>query len=112
MTDYFDATQSAVIDRDNRLQSAAGYPLSQTLNDLYDQVSAGAIGITADAQDVDSMALGGGEFTRDKSTADGSSLLFAWRAGRFHNGLALVTVSAGSLTLSASSTNYVEVDRS
>jgi hypothetical protein len=108
---HFSAEQQAVIDRGNRLMAAAGFPLSQILNDLYDLIEAGTIGITADAGDVDSLALGGGAFTRDKSTAPGTTLLFAWKASRFNNGKALVVVSAGSLTLSASTTNYIELDR-
>ncbi len=111
MPDRFSPDQAAVIDRDNRNMAAAGIAMSQVLNDLQADIDSGTIGITADAGDVDSLSLGGGTFTRDRSTANGSSLLFAWKASRFHNGKSLVTVSAGSLTLGASSTNYLEVDR-
>src|SRR5258707_407577 len=112
MAQRFNNTQLAVIDQDARAMKDAGYSLGGVLNDLFNRITLGAIGIRASAVDVDSLALGGGHFTRDLDTADGSSLLFAWDAGRFHNGLATVSVSADSITLSPSATNYIEVDRS
>lgn len=83
------------------------------LGDLIDQIledlTAGNLGITADAADVDSLALGGGHFSLDEDTTSGLTL--GYGAGRFHNGLALVSVAAGTIALSASNTNYVEVNR-
>jgi len=76
---------------------------------ILNLLEASAAGIQSFAADIDSIAKGGGHFTWDE---DGSSgLSFAWKTSRFSNGKALVTVPAGDIDLSASTTNYVEVDR-
>lgn len=74
---------------------------------IIDPLYGGSIGITASAAEVDAIAKGG-NFAWDGSTA---SLNFAYGAGRVHNGKTMVSVSAGSIALSASATNYIEVDR-
>lgn len=108
----FDATNQDAINRDNRAMQALGltHSMVEILDDLYALILAGSIGITATAADVDSLALGGGACTQDTGTTSG--LTFGYKAGRFHNGLSNVTISAGTILLSASNTNYIEVDRS
>jgi hypothetical protein len=111
MPDRFSPSDAAIVDTDARNMFRAGFPLSGELNDLWNEIDAGNIGVTADAGDVDALALGGGHFTRDKNAAPGSTLLFAWKASRvLLNGRTSLAVSAGSLLLAASNTNYVEVD--
>ena len=83
--------------------------LSQFLNDVLAEISAGAVGITADARDIDSLALGGGTFGQDDDTTSG--LTFGHLGGRLFNGNAIVSVAAGTVLLSSSTTNYVEVSR-
>jgi len=80
----------------------------QLIQDLIDIINAGNIGVTADAWDVDAAAKNSGLFAQDADNTTG--LTFAYRASRFNNGLAIITVAAGTLALSASTTNYVEVD--
>lgn len=107
--------QRQALSRDNVLFNAAfpappGYAapgMPGLLDLLFDTASAGGVGITADSFDVDSLALGGGHFARDLANTTG--LTFAYRAGRFFNGLANVSVSAGTRSLSANATNYIEV---
>lgn len=105
----FTATEQDAIRRDHRAMEGAGISMVDQLDEILDSINDGAIGITAVAADVDSLAKGGGHFTPDPDTTTG--LTFGYRAGRFHNGLAVVSVAAGTLALSASLTNYVEVDR-
>lgn len=111
MSDHFSPSQASIIDRDNRQMALAGINLSAILNDIYAQLGTGPIGIQSNNADIDSIALGGGAFTRDKNTSDGSTLNFSWNASRFDNGMSLVTVVAGTITLAASLTNYIEVNR-
>jgi hypothetical protein len=106
---FLNTAAMAVVDRDNRLMSQAGYPMSEIINDIKADIDSGNIGITAGAEDVDSLALGGGHFVVDEDLS--TALDLYWKAARFHNGLANVTVAAGHVTLSASNTNYVEVAR-
>lgn len=105
--------EKSAIDRDNRqYQQATGTPFSALLQQqVLDPIESSAAGITADARDVNGVALAGVVASRDKDAGDGSTLTFAWRTLRFHNGKAIVTVAGGSLALSPSTTNYVEVDR-
>jgi hypothetical protein len=115
MPNHFSASDMITIDRDNRSMATSGSPgpMSAILENLYDEIATGAIGIQSLPGDIDSLALGGGEFSQDLNTAPaGGTLLFAWLASRFLlNGLSIVNVSAGSLTLAASQTKYVECDR-
>lgn len=76
---------------------------------ILDPIESGNIGIDADAGDVDALALDGGHFAQDDDTTTG--LTFGYDAGRLFNGESIVSVSAGTLALSASATNYVEVSR-
>src|SRR5436190_16604839 len=79
----------------------------ELFDDIYETIAAGSVGITALAGDVDSLALGGGHFSLDPDTTSGLTL--GYKAGRFLSGLAIVNVAAGTIALSASATNYVEV---
>jgi hypothetical protein len=105
----YNATERDAIRRDNRAMETAGVSMVDELEEIFAQILAAAIGITANAGDVDALALGGGHFTQDTDTTTG--LTFGYKAGRFHNGSALVSVSAGTILLSASASNYVEVSR-
>lgn len=85
------------------------YPFSQLIQDIEDGLSAGAIGITSNAYDIDSITLGGGMFGR-RIGAD-SGLTIGFYGGRLNPlGLAMVTVANFAVALSASLTNYIEVD--
>lgn len=108
MSDHFNSSAANTIDRDARNMQAAGIALSGVLNDLYATIAAGNIGITANAWDVDSLALGGGAFSRD--LVNNTGLVFAYLGGRIMKGLSVLTVSGGSLTLPPSTTSYIEVD--
>ena len=108
MADRFNASQKNVIDRDARNMYAAGYPLSTELNDLWAEIDTGNIGITADAADVDAICSGGGVLGHDADTTSGLSVGFF--GGRALFGQAIVAVAAGTVTLSASGVNYVELD--
>lgn len=88
---------------------AEGFNLGSQLETILAELSAGNLGIEADAADVDALALGGGHGAQDADNTSG--LTFAWETFRFHNGLALVTVPGGTIALTASNTNYVEADR-
>lgn len=105
--------QKAALDRVGRQFDSTIYTggFSQLLQDILDAQEKGAAGIVADARDVNGLAASTMVARVDKTVGPGSSLTFAWAAFRFHNGKALVVVSAGSLALAASTTNYVEVDR-
>jgi hypothetical protein len=97
---------------------AAGLQLGTLIDQIITSLSQGNLGISADALDVDSLAKGGGALSYDPDNSAGLpdaastvGLTSAWKAGRFHNGLVDVTVVAGSILLTASNTNYVELDR-
>ena len=111
-TNRYNAAQAAVVDRDARnmaTQQAGVVPLSAELNAVWAAIDTGTIGITSAAGDVDSLALGGGAFSVDPVLTTG--LTFAVQAGRVYNGMSVVAVAPAALTLAASATNYVEVDR-
>jgi hypothetical protein len=105
------STAKAAIDRDSRQYlQATGENFSTFIQEqILDSLETGPVGITADAADIDSVAKGGGAFTYDVDGSSGTT--FAYLAGRLHNGYSAVNVSAGSVALASSSTNYVEVDR-
>lgn len=105
----YSATEQDAIRRDNRAMEAAGISMVDELDAIKDDITEGAIGITALAADVDAVCLDGYTFGQDTDTTTG--LTFGYKAGRFHNGLAIVSVSAGTVLLTASQTNYVEVHR-
>jgi hypothetical protein len=113
MGNYYSPDQMALIDRDNRQMALGGLPMSGELESIREQISSsGTVGVTAAAGDIDSIALGGGEFTPDYNTSPaGGTLNFSWKASRFHNGKAIVIVPGGTLALAASTVNYVEVSR-
>ena len=54
------------------------------------------------------IKLDGTDFQQDISTTTG--LTFGYKAGKFRNDNAIVSVAAGTVTLTGSATNYVEVD--
>jgi hypothetical protein len=109
MRTSFSATEQDAIRRDHRAMETAGVSMVDLLQDFLDSVNEAAIGITALAGDIDSLALGGGHAAQDPDTTSG--LTFGYKAFRFGNGLINVTVVAGTLVLPSSQTNYVEVDR-
>jgi hypothetical protein len=111
MSDRYSSSQEAIVDRDNRNMAQAGIAMSTEINSIWSAIDSGPIGIQSSNADIDSLSLGGGAFTRDKDTSNGSTLNFSWNASRFHNGMSLVTVVAGTITLAASTTNYIEVSR-
>src|SRR5690348_8488332 len=96
---------------------AAGLNLGDELDEIRTLLASGNLGIDASADDVDALCRANyssgwnGQFTRDLDAGDGSTLVFGWKASRFFNGSAIVTVAAGTLTLSASNTNYIQVDK-
>ena len=106
------SSAKAALDRSVRdFSSSFGAPFSDFIQqNILDQIAAGAIGITANSWDVDSLALDGGHFAKDADTTTG--LTFGYKAGRIFNGKTVISVSAGTLLLSASNTNYVECSRS
>src|SRR5947207_2184256 len=103
----YSATERDAINRDNRAMNLAGISLADELEEIFDQLTNSSIGSTAAGSDIDSLALGGGAFTQDTDTTVG--LTFGYKAGRFYNGSAIVEVAAGTVVLSATATNYVEV---
>lgn len=110
MSNKFSAAETDALNRDARAIAAArALGLPGILEDIYALIQAGSIGITARAIDVDAVALGGGLCTQNPNTTSG--LTFGYDAGRFHNGKINVVISAGTILLAASNTNYVEVDR-
>jgi hypothetical protein len=87
----------------------AGGGLGQLLNDIITEISGGEIGIKSLAADVDSVTLNGGAIGYDADNTTG--LVFANKSGRVYFGGSLIAVSAGTIALAASQTNYVEVDK-
>lgn len=110
MADRYNETLLATMDRDARAMYAAGTRLGVELNAIWAAISAGSVGITSAAADVDAVALANVVARRDKDTAPGTTLLFAWKAFRVHTAKQHLAVAAGSFLLTASATNYVEVD--
>src|SRR4051794_8592361 len=87
---------------------AAGVNLGDLLDQILDNIASGSLGIEADAWDVDSIAQHGGNFSRDVDNDSG--LTFGFFGGRIYvEGTGFVTVAQGTVALSASTTNYVEV---
>lgn len=107
MADRFSSAQKTVIDRDNRNMSASGIAMGDELNDIWAAIDSGSIGITAEAKSIDSLAGNGGNFAHDPDTTTG--LTFGYKAGRAVFAGSVVEVPAGTVVLSASSVNYVEV---
>lgn len=109
MSQQLTNTQIAILNSQSPRLVAAGLDLGTKLDEVLQDLQAGGWAVEADAADIDSLAAGGGHFTWDQDSSAG--LNFAYKAGRFHNGLAVVNVGASSITLSPSTTNYIEVDR-
>lgn len=108
MTDRYSYAQSQAINRAVRLDPTIGLDFADELNALWALIDAGNVGITANAKDVDAIALGGGAISHDPDTTSGLTLGFT--AGRINFNATPVSVSAGTVVLSSSSTNYVEAD--
>lgn len=89
--------------------SGAASGFAQLLNDILAAIAGGSIGIQSAAKDVDSLCLGGGAFSYDQSTSTG--LTFGYDGGLVYLGNSVLPVSAGTIVLAASSTNYIETDR-
>lgn len=105
----YSAAQQQAIRRFSR--AAIGlFDLAQELDDIWANIEAGAVGITADASSVDAVAKNHGTFEQDVDTTTGLTL--GYKAFRFNNGLVNISVSSGTVLLATASTNYVEVDRS
>lgn len=103
----YNATELDAIRRDNRAMEAASVSMADELEEIFAAITDAAIGITASAADIDAACLGGYLF----AVGTHSGLNFAYGAGRFHDGSAIVTVSAGTVLLTANQTNYIEVAR-
>lgn len=105
----FNAVQQDAIKRALRplLDSGVNLDPVQLFDDIFDAIAAGSIGITAPAANVDALALDNTLFGQDTDTTTGLTL--GYKAGFFYNGSVLVAVAAGTIALSASNTNYVEV---
>lgn len=110
MAERYNETLLSTMDRDARAMYAAGTRLGVELNAIWSAISAGSVGITSAAADVDAVALANVVVRRDKDTAPGTTLLFAWKPFRIHGAKQHLAVAAGSLLLTASALNYVEVD--
>jgi hypothetical protein len=108
MSDRYSAAQKQVVDRDNRNMAAAGYAMADEINSIWASIDTGNIGILAAAKDVDSLAIDGGAFSYDPDTTTG--LTFGYKKGRVVFAGSVVEVAAGTIALSSSNTNYVEVD--
>jgi hypothetical protein len=104
---YYTSAEQAAMDRDARNMKAAGVPLSGELETLRETLTSGNLNITSNAWDVDSLALGGGAFSLNADTTSGLTL--GLYGGRLNVLNGIVTVAATTLTLSPSTTNYVQV---
>lgn len=86
---------------------AAGAGVGNLISELQTQVASGNLGIASDAWDVDSICEGGGHVAEDVDSHSG--LTFGYFSGRILvPGTGVVAIAAGTIALSASSTNYVE----
>lgn len=101
--------QKNALNSGNPAALAAGAGVGNLIDDLQTAVASGNLGIGSDAWDVDSICLAGGHVARDVDSDSG--LTFGYFGGRvLVPGTGIVTVAAGTIALSASSTNYVEVN--
>lgn len=110
MADRYSLAQQDVVNRDNRnmAEGEEGVsPMAAEINALWAAIDTGNIGISALARDVDALAKDGGHFPQDPATTTG--LTFGYFGGRIWDGRSILTVAAGTIALSASSTNYVEL---
>ena len=88
MANRFNTSECSVIDRANRPMYEADIPMSVILNDLYALIDEGNIGIVANAEDVDSLAKGGGHAVVDEDLS--TALDLYWKAFRLFTGLVSV----------------------
>ncbi len=109
MPDYLTPIQADALDRDCRqFYQVYDGGLAQLINDLQNNVSSGPVGIASASWDIDSLCLGGGEFSLNSSTTTGTT--FGYYGGRVQYGQTVLTIAGGTLALTVSATNYVEVD--
>lgn len=105
----FSSDITTAINQDNRQTFAASSGgLAQILEDMKDDIGSGPIGIGATAGQIDAVAGAANAFQQNTDTTTG--LVFGFKAATFFNFLSLVVVNAGTITLAASTTNYVEVN--
>jgi hypothetical protein len=86
---------------------ARGFNLGTELEAIKAATLAGNFGITATAAEIDAAAKGARHFAR-RTDAD-SGLTFGYGAGVLLDGQTRVSVAQGTILLSASTTNYVEL---
>ena len=101
-------TQLNQMNRSFNYGSGMASGFSQLMADLLAVVASGNIGIQSNAYDVDSLCLNGGAFSQEADTTTG--LTFGYYGGSVYNGSTNVVTAAGTIALTASATNYVEVD--
>ena len=105
---YYNTTQRQAIEQDTRQMTRSGIPLAGELEDIREQISTGPTGITAAGVDLNAVAPALRMFAQDAGTTSG--LTFALLAGAYWDGQTIVSVNAGTVALSPSSTNLVYVD--
>jgi hypothetical protein len=87
--------------------AAAGFLLGDQLEAILAALSSGNLAIDADAWDVDNLAATGRNASEDEDSHNG--LNFGYFAGEIWvEGSGFVSIAAGTVLLSASTTNYVE----
>ncbi|QOV90893.1 hypothetical protein [Humisphaera borealis] len=103
------STQIAALDKDNRqFNLLTGTLFSDFVQDMLDGLEAGTVGSTANGYDLNAVAPADTWCAQNADTTTGLTL--GYRAGKVRFGNTLVSVSAGTIALSSSTTNYVEVD--
>ena len=90
--------------------SVAGLAPQNLFDDIWAFLNTTSAGATALGADIDSICLGGGNIGYDSTTT--VALTFGFKSGRLLVANVIKTIAAGTLALSASATNYVEVDGS
>lgn len=92
--------------------SLGGTPitLGTIIENMNTQIFNGSLAIASNPADVDAVCMDAEAFAWDQDATNGLS--FAWDEGQFYNGQVAVPVGGGTIALSASTTNYIEVDRS
>jgi len=88
---------------------AAYVDLFQAAHMTYDNTTGlTATKVQSAIDEVLAKKLDGTDFQQDSETTTG--LTFGYKAGKFRNDNAIVSVSAGTVTLTDAATNYIEVD--
>jgi hypothetical protein len=108
MGSHYSLQQKQTMDRDCRQMAAAGLNLWKEFDAIREDLDATATGFTAEAENIDALCKGAAVFAWDAENTAGLS--FSYFSGRYLNGAAVVTVAAGTIVLTQSQTNYVELD--